>query len=199
MSQFARHARGLVAVVLVLGFVAEARAGVPRGMRFQRRGNTRMPTPTIIDSSPTIDNLNKALRALGATDRDYDGHREKAIAHVGAAIRHLETPNARGKSNAAIEKAAAAKTATTSQTASDESLRKARVILFSIHHQLEEHISSIGQKRADSEVRIAISEIVAALKPGTTPPAAGATTPAAKAVAAAPKTTASTAAVKPAK
>jgi hypothetical protein len=190
---------------LVLGFVAEVHAGVPRGILLQRRGNMyRIPAqPAIIDSSPTIDTLNKALKALGATDRDYDGHREKAIAHIGAAIRSLETPNARGKSNAAVEKAATGKpaatsTAKTSQTASDESLRKAKAILFAVHHQLTEKTATRGQLRADAEVRIAINEIVAALKPSTTTPAAKAATtaPAASTTA---KATTSTTPAKPAR
>ena len=168
----------LVAALLVPGFVAEVRAAVPRRLLLQRRGHTfRMPAkPAIVDSSPTIDSLNKALKALGATDRDYDGHREKAIAHIGAAIHDLETPTARGKSNTAIEKAAvgkpaaATKTATTPQAASDESLRKAKTILFAVHHQLADHVASRGQIRADVEVRRALNEIVAALNPSPSTP-----------------------------
>lgn len=177
-------ARGIVAAVLVLGFAAEVHAGVARGLLLQRRGVTIRP-PANIDSSPTIDALNNALKALGATDRDYNGHREKAITHVGAAIQHLETPNARGKSNATIEKAiegktASTKTAKTSQTASDESLRKAKAILFSVHHQLTDHTRTAGHLRADAQIRLAIDEIVAALNPPKTSPAKAATTTPAK-------------------
>jgi hypothetical protein len=205
MRQLVPHASGLVAAVLVLGFVAEVHAAVPLGILLQRRGNTfRMPSkPANVDSSATIDTLNKALKALGATDRDYDGHREKAIAHIGAAIHHMEMPNAKGKSNAAVEKAAtgkpaaATKTATTPQTASDESLRKAKAILFNVHHQLTEHTASRGQIRADAEIRIAIDEIVAALKPNTTTPAAKAA--AAPAASTTTTTTTSTTPGKPAK
>jgi len=39
-----------------------------------------------------IDTLNKALKALNATDLDYGGHREKAINHVEAAIHKLQVP-----------------------------------------------------------------------------------------------------------
>ncbi len=126
--------RVIVAAVLVLCCLAEVKAGAPIGIRLQRRGGRiYVPSkPVTIDSSPIIEPLNKALKALGSTDRDYDGHREKAIYHIGAAIRHMETPNAKGKSNAAVEKAAdgkppvATKTATTPQAASDESLHKAK-------------------------------------------------------------------------
>jgi hypothetical protein len=187
MRQPLRYARGFVAALLVLGFVAEVHAAVPWGVLPQRRGRGstfRMPAkPANVDSSATIDTLNKALKALGATDRGYDGHREKAIAHIGAAIRDLETPNARGKSNAAVEKAAmgkpaaATKTATTPQTASDESLRKAKTILFHVHHQLTDHTATRGHIRADAEIRRAITEIVNALEPGTTAPAAKAADP----------------------
>src|SRR6476646_10146971 len=108
MRQLVIHARSVVAAALVLGFVAEVHAAPLRGIFFQRRGSRyRMPAkPAVVDSSPPIERLNKALKALGTTDRDYDGHREKAVAHIGAAIRHLETPTGRGKSNAIIEAAA---------------------------------------------------------------------------------------------
>jgi hypothetical protein len=156
-------------LVLVLGFAAEVPAATPRGLLAQRRG-FRMPTrPPIVDSSPTIETLNKALKALGSTDRDYDGHREKAITHIGLAIRQLENPYARkGNVGAAVSKAVAGtstKTSKTSQAASDESLRTAKTILFSVHHKLADHTSTKGHIRADAEVRIAISELVAALNP----------------------------------
>ena len=157
MRQCFPRARGLVAAVLVLGFVAEAQAAAPRGLLLQRRGNNRYTVPAkpaIIDSSPTIDTLNKALKALGATDRDYDGHREKAIGHISEAIHHLETSAQKGKSNAAVEKAALGQaatptaTATTPEAASDESLRKAKAILFNVHHELVEHVAMLGARSA---------------------------------------------------
>lgn len=174
------HARGLVAALLILACVADARGAVPAGILPQRRG-TRfvMPSkPTNVDSSATIDSLKKALTALGATDRDYDGHREKAIAHIGAAVKHLELPNAKGKNNAAVEKAvsgkpaAATKTATTPEEASDEALRKAKTILFTVHHKLTDHTATRGHVRADADIRIAIDEISAALKLSSSKPPA---------------------------
>src|SRR4051794_6917115 len=95
----------LAAAVVALGLVPQGDAANPRpsaesptprsiapptrgrirqtGFFFQRRGRTMLPSrPTPLDSSPMIDDLNKALRALNATDRDYDGHRDKAIAHI---------------------------------------------------------------------------------------------------------------------
>jgi hypothetical protein len=179
MRQSSRHARGLVAAVLVLGFAAEVHAAVPRGILAQRRGSMfrYLQKPAPVDSSPIIQPLNKAITALGSTDRDYEGHRAKAIAHVGAAIRYMEMPNAKGKSNAAIDKATSGssngKSGTTAQAASDEALRKAKAILFTVHHQLSDHASTKGQLHADAEVRRAIDEIVAALKTsGTASPAA---------------------------
>lgn len=177
MSSLVRRRRvAVLAAVLVLGFVAEISAAAPRGFLAQRRG-FRMPTrPTVVDSSPQIEILNKALKALGSTDLDYDGHREKAIRHIGLAIGHLGNPLARGKSNvgAAVAKATAGtsantKTPKTSQDASDENLRKAKTLLFSVHHKLADHTATKGHLRADAQVRIAISELVAALNP---PPAA---------------------------
>ncbi len=175
MRPIVRSTCGLAAVVFVLGFAAEVRAGFPGGLLLQRRGSMRLPPPpSPIDSSPQIDSLNKALKALGSTDRDYDGHREKAVAHIASAIHHLELPNARGRSNAAIDKAAtgkaavATKTATTSQAASDESLRKAKTILFSVYHYLKDHIASAGQKKANADILIAIDEISKGLNPPKT-------------------------------
>jgi hypothetical protein len=132
--------------------------------------------PAPIDSTPMIEDLNKALRALGATDRDYDGHREKAINHINAAIRHLEVPNAQGRSNAAAAAAKAdtgkspAQAPTTPQDASDASLRKARKALFDVHHKLTDKASTVGRIRADADVRIALDELTQALK--TSAPAA---------------------------
>src|SRR5262245_46264503 len=89
----------LAAAVMALGLVAGAAplGRIARAAYPQRRGFVIVPQrPVNVDSSPAIAGLNKALRALAATDRSYDGHREKAVAHVGAAIRHLELPNAKG-------------------------------------------------------------------------------------------------------
>lgn len=176
MSSPVRRPRGVAALaavlLLVLGFVAEVSAAAPRGFLAQRRG-FRMPTrPPTVDSAPQIGILNKALKALGSTDLDYDGHREKAIAHIGLAIRHLEASTARNTGvGAAVARAAAGKNASSktakkpSQAASDESLRTAKTLLFSIHHKLADHTATKGHLRADAEVRIAINELVAALNP----------------------------------
>jgi hypothetical protein len=171
-----RCGSALAAVVVALGFAAKVDASP------QRRGRIYIPPrPANVDSTPMIDGLNKALKALGATDRDYDGHREKAINHIGAAIRHLELPNAKGRSNAAVAEAragkGAAKTAATPQDASDASLRKALSALFSVHHQLADHASTGGRIRADAEVRIAIQELGLALKTGTPAAAPAASKP----------------------
>jgi hypothetical protein len=167
--QFPRRGSVLTAVVIALGFVAHV-DGSP-----QRRGQMYRPQqPAIIASPEMIDGLNKALRALGATDRDYDGHREKAINHINAAIHNLELPNARGQSDAAADKALAGKPpatkgATTPEAASETSVRKALATLFSVHHDLTDHAATRGRLRADAEVRIAIQELGLALK--TTKPA----------------------------
>ena len=155
------------ALVIVLGLVAEANAQ-------SRRGRTSIPQPPAnIDSSPMVDGLNKALKALSATDRDYDGHREKAINHIHAAIRDLQVPNAKGQSTAAGDKASAdhsstakasAKAPTTPQADSDASLSKAQEALFAVHHKLTDKASTRGRIHADAEVRIAIDELVLAKK-----------------------------------
>jgi hypothetical protein len=196
MKPFLPQVGGLAALVLVLGLVTEVHAAVRPGVLPQRRGRGfYMPAkPVNVDSSPTIDALNRALKALGETDREYDGHREKAIAHIGTAIQSLELPTARGKSTSAVDKAAAGKpatatkTATTPDAAADESLRKAKDLLFKAHHQLADHTATKGQLKADAQVRLAINEIVAALNP----PAAPSTKPA-------PATAGSTASSKPSK
>jgi hypothetical protein len=188
--------RGVAAAVLIVAGMAQAHAAGPGGLLLQRRGVFIPAKPANVDSGPEIDSLNKALKALGSTDRDYDGHREKAIAHIGAAIRHIEMPNARGRSDSAVDAAvnghaaAPTRTATTPQAASDEAMRKAKTVLFDLHHRLEKHTLTVGQKKADAEVRIAITEIVNALNP-----------PKAKATSATPTTTSAstTSAAKPGK
>jgi hypothetical protein len=148
--------------VIAVGFVVQVDASP------QRRGGVYIPRrPANVDSSPMIDTLNKALKALSTTDRDYDGHREKAINHISAAIRHLELPNAKGRNNAAVAKAMAGKAATPTQAASDAALRKALSVLFAAHHELTDHASTGGRIRADADVRIAIQELGLALKPST--------------------------------
>lgn len=202
MSPSPRASRIVVAavLVLVLGFVAESRAAVmPGGILLQHRGRSmpRVPLkPVIIDSSEEIGMLTKALKALAATDLDYDGHRTKAVAHISAAIHHLEIAGQQGKSNASINDAAtgkapvATKTATTPREASDESLRAAKAILFKAHHKLADHAATKGQLHADADVRIAISELVEALKPPKPATAAASPAPAPAAKPAKPTTTA---------
>ncbi len=148
--------------------------------------------PAPVDSSDMIDDLNKALKALGATTYEYDGHREKAIEHIGAAIRRLGLPGAQGASNAAVSKAMngqdSAKTRTKSagtaapsgpDDASNTQIRKALTALFSVHHKLTKKTSSVGQIQADAQVRIAIDELVAArnMAAPAASPASGATSP----------------------
>jgi hypothetical protein len=177
VHQARRHGLALVGVVIILGFVTDNAAVA------QRRGRMNIPPPpTPVDSSPMIDGLNKALKALAGTDRDYNGHREKAINHIHTAIRDLELPTARGKSEEAVAKALTG-TPTASQADSDASLSKARAALFAVHHQLEKNVASKGQIHADAQVRIAIQELVDAQKPPK--PAKPAATPAPTA---APKT-----------
>ena len=78
-------------------------------------------------------------------------------------------------SNGAVSKSltgkpAAAKADATPEAASDESLRKAKTVLFKVHHKLADHTASRGHLRADAEVRTAIGEIVAALTPSKPAP-----------------------------
>jgi hypothetical protein len=158
VCQVRRCALLLATAMMVLGFVSNVTAHP------QRRGAPQRPTN--VDSSPMLANLNKALQALGATDRAYDGHREKAITRIEAAIRSLEVPTAKGKSTDAVAKAESG-TPTTSQEASDASLRKARALLFTVHHQLTDKSATTGQLRADANIRAALTEIDLALKPST--------------------------------
>ncbi len=200
------HARALAVAVLILGFAAEVHAAVPGGLLLQRRGRMYIPArPTIIDSSPEIEILNKALKALGETNFDYDGHRAKAIEHISAAIHNIETSKQHGRSNAAVEKAAigkaavATKTAATPDAASDESLRKAKAILFTAHHKLVGHTATKGQIKADAQVRVAIDEIVAALKITSSPAKPAAAPAGASTATAKTSANATSAAVKPTK
>jgi hypothetical protein len=194
--QRAWHRRSaLAAAAIILGFVADATAYPPR------RGGY-VPPPAPVDSTPMIDGLNKALKALDLVDRDYDGHRDKAIHHIHAAIHDLAVPGAKpqGKSNANAarsgtngagkdgEKGAAAQ----ADAEAHVILRKALDALFAVHHKLKDNASTRGRIHADAQVRIAIQELVdarkltapeaakAAAKPATTPstPAKPATTPA---------------------
>jgi hypothetical protein len=181
VHQARRHGSALVAFAIILGFFANDAFA-------QRRGRmTLPPPPTPVDSTPMIDGLNKALKALAETDRDYNGHREKAINHIHTAIRDLELPTGRGKSEDFVAKALTG-TPATSQADSDASLLKARAALFAVHHKLEKNVASKGQIHADAQVRVAIQELVDAQKPPkpTKPAAAAATTPTT-----APKTAAS--------
>jgi hypothetical protein len=160
-----------------LGLVAGADAGPPaasvahgglvRTVAYQRRSRPPRvpPRPTNVDSSPTIATLKKALTALAATDQEYDGHREKAINHVGAAIGHLQLPSAKGKTVAAASKSGASSKMAKTKEASDTTLRNALKILFQVHHQLSEKSATAGQLKADAEVRVAISELSLALNP----------------------------------
>jgi hypothetical protein len=176
-----RLGSAFAAAVVVLGLVNDAKAYQ------QRRGRTIIPQrPVNVDSSPMVDVLKKALRALGETDRDYDGHREKAIHHIGLAIQDLQVPTAKKQTRepAADTKTDAsqttAKTPTTPQDASDTSLRKARTALYDAHHKLTDKSSTAGRIHADAEVRIAIDELNKALGIGTPAAApARATAPAA--------------------
>ncbi len=145
VHQARRHGSALFTFVIILGFFANDAAA-------QRRGRmTLPPPPTPVDSTPMIDGLNKALKALAETDRDYNGHREKAINHIHTAIRDLELPTGRGKSEDAVAKALTG-TPTTSQADSDASLLKAGAALFAVHHKLEKNVASKGQIHADAQV-----------------------------------------------
>ena len=157
----ARHlGPALAAVAIVLGCVADVHG-------YQRQRQRLPQQPTNIDSSPMIDDLNKALKALNATDRDYDGHRQKAITHIQAAIRDMQVPNAKGQSSTPVADKPPARTATTPQAASDVSVRKALKVLYAVHHTLDDKGSTRGRIHADAQVRIAIQELVQGLKTST--------------------------------
>ena len=157
--------------------------------------------PVNVDSSPMIDILNKALKALNATDRDYDGHREKAINHVETAIHKLQVPtanaNAKGKGNGANAKADTGKTPPrpTPATLPPRPRRPLRTnrtpacarrkrCSSTSHHKLTDKASTAGRIHADADVRVAIDEVTLALKnsaPAPSPAAAPASPAAPKA------------------
>jgi hypothetical protein len=178
MSELAHRARrrgaALAAVVIALGSVAGTEASP------QRRGRVYIPPkPANVDSSRMIDGLNTALKALAATAPDADGHREKAINHIDAAIRLLELPNAQGRSAAAVARARAGQppAGAAAPQVNEAGLRKALAALFAVHHRLTDQASTRGRIRADAEVRIAIQELGLVLK-ASTPAAAHAAVPA---------------------
>jgi hypothetical protein len=148
-----RYALGLAAVVIVLGFAAEQPAFA------QRRGRMIVPQrPAVINSSPMIEGLNKALTALAATN-EYDGHRETAIKHINAAIKDLEVPGAK-KSSEPAAASAPEKGSTIAQADSDANLQKALKALYAVHHDLTDKAATKGRIHADAQVRIAIDELV---------------------------------------
>ena len=122
--------------MIVLGFVSEVNA------QAQRRGRTVAPQmPVSVNSSAMIDDLNKVLKSLGATDRDYDGHRDTAIKHISNAIKDMEVPNPKGQGEKGDNRASASKPTAKSDTVapaeSDANLRKALHDLYAVHHDLE--------------------------------------------------------------
>src|SRR3954453_12439762 len=91
----------LVAAAITLAFLSISDT-VHAGIYFQRRGRMVVPQrPVNVDSSPMVDELNKALKAIGQANRDAGGHLEKAVKHIHAAMSDLAVPNAKGKGEAA--------------------------------------------------------------------------------------------------
>jgi hypothetical protein len=189
MSEIVQQARRIGPVVIAMGIVFGIVADV--NAYPQRRGRMVIPQPPAnIDSSSMIEPLNKALTLLNATDRDYDGHREKAISHIHTAISDLQVPNANAKgkgqpkSDAGAEKGASAKPTTaaptTPQADSDATLSKALKTLYSVYHELEDKASTRGRIHAKAQVLTAIQELVAAQKSAkaAAAPAAGSPQPA---------------------
>ncbi len=163
IPQIRRPAAALAAVVIVLGFIAEANA-YP-----YRRGRMIIPTrPVNVDSSPMIAELNRALMALNETDNNFGGHRETAIKHINLAIQDLANPDAKGKDISAV----VARTPATAKADPYTSLRKAISTLFAIDRKLRDKSSTVGRIHAEAQVRIAISELMLGQKTVSPPPAA---------------------------
>ena len=160
-----RFGPGIVAASVAFAWVAEAGASPQR--RGRGYGFVGAPGQANIDSSEMIEGLNKALKALGETSRDYDGHRQKAINHIGVAIRHLEPAGGKNRGEAAVSKALGSKEAANAQVDSDATVRKAITALFSVHHKLTDNKKNVtpARNRADAEVRVALTELNLALKP----------------------------------
>jgi hypothetical protein len=172
-----RRRSALVAAALAVTLASLAVSEAAHaGTYFQRRGRMIIPQrPVNVDSSPMVDDLNKALKAIGQANHDPGGHLDKAVKHIHAAMSDLAVPTAtaKGKGDAAPAPDHAASAAPAVPEAdSIASLRKARATLFALHHKLTDKASTRGRIHADAEVRIAIQEIDLALKsnaPAATP------------------------------
>jgi hypothetical protein len=172
LSRAWRYAPALAAVVIILGCVTEANA-FPRGGRMGRMGRMYIPQPPAnIDSSPMIDGLNKVLKTLSETSYSFDGHLEKAVNHIHAAIVDLQVPNASAKSqgtSAAGAASPATKTVATlpadSEKAKTEAiLHRAKTELYALYHKMNDKDSTRGRIHAAGQVLTAIQELISAEK-----------------------------------
>ncbi len=121
------------------------------------------------DESDNLTKLNRALKLLTDADKDYDGHRAKAVEIVNAAIKSIGGKPTKPSTTDAADAKSESKTESKSQSAppatgesqpdSDQMLRDARSILAAMRGKLSAKHAGAGQL-----VGGALLEINAALK-----------------------------------
>jgi hypothetical protein len=122
--------------------------------------------------------LRSAAYSLSQTDRDYEGHRARALHQVIQAMRHLMPSSMRGSlpNNSAVAsskrsqagagaaaKAGAGKKDPMKQEASDAHLRDALSTLTSVQSHLANQVGTPSHVRASSSIQGAIQELNQAL------------------------------------
>jgi hypothetical protein len=124
------------------------------------------------NNSHVIAALHTALNSLNQADHDYQGHRVRAIHHVGAAIHSLQPGAGSGNpANAALalngngnlNAAGAGQNNRMPQATSDAHLRKALQSLSSVHNHLTGNGSTQHHARARNSVQMAMQELNLAL------------------------------------
>jgi hypothetical protein len=142
--------------------------GYPRGYHNYNRGYNHNAMANQ-NNGQVISHLNSALATLAKSDHDYQGHRVRAMNHIGTAIRHLEPaavrrnmPNPASSFKATSNGAGAGKNPMP-QAASDQHLHNALQSLNGVGTQLATFGTSQNHARALGSVRNAIQELNTAL------------------------------------
>ncbi len=148
--------------------VGTPRRGYARGYNNYNRGYNRNAMANQ-NNGQVISNLNSAMATLAKADHDYQGHRVRAMNHIGTAIRHLEpaavrrnTPNPASTYKAASNGNGAGKNAKP-QAVSDQHLHTALQSLNGIGTHLTTYGTTQNHARALGSVRNAIQELNTAL------------------------------------
>jgi hypothetical protein len=178
----------LAAAVFAAGFVSEAEAQQVRRVRppasVSAPRRAAMPYRVAPGGNPyrarnamanpnngqVIAALRSAMSLLAQADHDYQGHRARALGHVGTAVRHLEPaavrrnqPNPAMAFQNAGNGAGAGKKNAMPQATSDAHLRNAMQQLNAVHTQLTNFGSTPNHARARGSVQNAIQELNIAL------------------------------------